>query len=172
MNTIMENLITRRSCRSFLEKPIPEEQLKDILKAACYAPSARGLQTWQFTAVTDRAKIQRLASAIKETLGRDGYNMYDPQVIIIPSNETDSPYGKEDNACALENIFLAAHSYGIGSVWINQLQGICEEPLIRDILTAFGIPEYHTVYGLAALGYPAVELPKDVSKKGLVKIIR
>ncbi len=171
MNTIMENLLTRRSCRSFQVKPIPEEQLQDILKAACYAPSARGLQTWQFTAVTDRAKIQRLASAIKETLGRDGYNMYDPQVIIIPSNETDSPYGKEDNACALENIFLAAHSYGIGSVWINQLQGICEEPMIRDILTAFGIPENHTVYGLAALGYPAVELPKDVSKKGLVKIV-
>lgn len=172
MNTIMENLLTRRSCRSFLEKPISEEHLQDILKAACYAPSARGLQTWQFTAVTDRAKIQRLASAIKETLGRDGYNMYDPQVIIIPSNETDSPYGKEDNACALENIFLAAHSYGIGSVWINQLQGICEKPMIRGILTEFGIPENHTVYGLAALGYPAVELPKDVSKKGLVKIIR
>ncbi|MBR5248394.1 MAG: nitroreductase family protein [Lachnospiraceae bacterium] len=171
MNAIMENLLTRRSCRSFLAKPIPEDQLQDILKAACYAPSGRGLQTWQFTAVTDRSKIQRLASVIKETLGRDGYNMYDPQVIILPSNETDSPYGKEDNACALENIFLAAHSYGIGSVWINQLQGICEEPIIRAILTEFGIPENHTVYGLAALGYPAMELPKDVSKKGLVKIV-
>ncbi len=171
MNAIMENLLTRRSCRSFLEKPIPEGQLQDILKAACYAPSARGLQTWQFTAVTDRAKIQKLAAAIKETLKRDGYNMYQPEVIIIPSNETDSPYGKEDNACALENIFLAAHSYGIGSVWINQLQGICDEPVIRKILTEFGIPENHTVYGLAALGYPATELPKDVSKKGIVKIV-
>ena len=43
--------------------------------------------------------------------------------------------------------------------------------MIRAILTEFGIPENHTVYGLAALGYPAAELPKDVIKKGVVKII-
>ncbi len=171
MNPITENILTRRSCRAFLNKPIPEDALNAILKAACYAPSARNLQTWQFTAVTDRGKIQKLASAISRTLGREGYNMYDPEVIIIPSNESSSPYGKEDNACALENIFLAAHSCGIGSVWINQLQGICEEPEIRSILTEFDIPADHTVYGIAALGYPAAELPKDVFKKGTVRII-
>ena len=172
MNPVMDNLLTRRSCRAFLNKPIPEEHLNHILKAACYAPSARALQTWQFTAVTDKSKIQKLAAAIRDTIDRDGYNMYDPQVVIIPSNETTSPYGKEDNACALENIFLAAHSYGIGSVWINQLQGICEVPVIRDILTEFGIPADHTVYGIAALGYPASELPGDVAKKGIVRIVR
>ena len=60
---------------------------------------------------------------------------------------------KRTNACAMENIFLAAHSLGIGSVWINQLQGICDEPSIREILNDFGIPADHIVYGMAALGY-------------------
>ena len=38
----------------------------------------------------------------------------------------------------MENIFLAAHSLGIGSVWINQLQGICDEPAIGELLSDFG----------------------------------
>lgn len=171
MNPIIENLLTRRSCRSFLEKEIPTEQLNEILQTAIYAPSGMGRQTWQFTAVTDRAKIQQLCAAIGKELGREGYNMYNPQVLIIPSNEADSPFGKEDNACALENIFLAAHSYGIGSVWINQLQGISDRPAIRNLLTQLGIPTTHTVYGVAALGYPAGELPGEVIKKGIIRIV-
>ena len=46
---------------------------------------------------------------------------------MIPSNKKDNPHAMEDNACALENIFLAAHSFGVGSVWINQLRDVCEE---------------------------------------------
>lgn len=171
MNAIINNLLTRRSCRAFTEKPIPKEQLQDILQTAIYAPSGMGLQTWQFTAITSREKIQQLAGLIAAALGRENYNMYNPVVLIIPSNDKESRFGKEDNACALENIFLAAHSYGIGSVWINQLQGISDEPAIRTLLTQFGIPENHIVFGMAALGYPALELPTEVTKKGIIKIV-
>lgn len=171
MNITMEHLLTRRSCRSFLVKPIPQGELNNIIKAGIYAPSGMNRQTWQFTTIVNRDKIQQLAAAISKELNREGYNMYCPEVLIIPSNERDSRFGKEDNACALENIFLAAHSYGIGSVWINQLQGICDVPVIREILTQFGIPENHLVYGMAALGYPADELPKESKKKGVIKIV-
>ena len=90
---------------------------------------------------------------------------------IIPSNEKSSPFGKEDNACALENIFLAAHSFGIGSVWINQLQGICDAPAIRAVLDELEIPADHVVYGMAALGYPAEAPNKQVVKTGKVRFI-
>lgn len=168
----MEALLTRRSCRAFLQKPIPDEELDAILQAAIYAPSGMGLQTWQFTAVTGRDKINKLAEVVGSALNREGYDMYRPEVIIIPSNERDSRFGKEDNACALENIFLAAHSFGIGSVWINQLQGICDEPTVREILTQLGIPQDHIVYGLAALGYPAKALPRNVRKNGKIVVVR
>lgn len=71
----------------------------------------------------------------------------------------------------LENIFLAAHSYGIGSVWINQLQEICDRPPIRAILAAWGIPADHVVYGFAALGYPAGEAKRDVEKVGVIEVV-
>lgn len=171
MNQIMENLLTRRSVRAFMEKPVPREEVDQLVKAALYAPSGKGLQTWKFTVILDPVKIQKLASAIGEELGRTGYTMYNPQVLIIPSNEKDSPFGKEDNACALENIFLAAHSFGIGSVWINQLRDICDVPAIRLVLDGFDIPAGHVVYGMAALGYPAAAPDIEVRKTGAVRFI-
>jgi nitroreductase len=77
----------------------------------------------------------------------------------------------EDNACALENIFLAAHSLGIGSVWINQLRHCCDEAEVRAILEEWGIPEDHVVYGIAALGYQDGEPLGEVEKKGVIKIV-
>lgn len=40
MNTVLENIYTRRSCRSFTEQPIPEEALTEILQAAVCAQAA------------------------------------------------------------------------------------------------------------------------------------
>lgn len=171
MNEVIEALLSRRSIRAFQEKAIPREALEMILKTAVYAPSGMGRQTWKFTALTDRTSIQRLAELIGQKLGRSGYDMYRPQVLIIPSNEKDSPYGMEDNACALENIFLAAHSFGIGSVWINQLRTLCDDPDIRCLLDEFHIPSSHTVYGMAALGYPSVSEDRDVQKTGICEIL-
>lgn len=119
MNQTMETILTRRSIRSFQEKPIPEENMKQIVDAALHAPSAMGRQTWKFTVVMNREKIQKLAKAVGKVLGREDYDMYRPEALVIPSNEKDSRFGRDDNACAMENIFLAAHSLGIGSVWIN-----------------------------------------------------
>lgn len=171
MNQTMETILTRRSTRSFLNKPIPREALEELVKAGLYAPSAKNCQTWKFTVVTNREKIQGLARAMEQELNRPGYNMYEPEALIIPSNEKNSIFGKEDNACALENIFLAATSMGIGSVWINQLQGICDTPAIREILREFEIPDSHVVYGMAALGYPAVSEYPEKERVGLVSYI-
>lgn len=171
MNEIIRNLLTRRSVRSFNENPISGEDLKLILETAIYAPSGMNMQTWQFTAVTDRAKIQELAAAVGKALDREGYDFYKPDVLIIPSNERQSQWGMEDNACALENIFLAAHSLGIGSVWINQLRHVCDEPAIRSILRKWGIPDNHVIYGAAALGYGSKEPAGKVEKKGTIKIV-
>ena len=170
MKETMNTILTRRSTRKFLNRPIPEEELQQIIQAALHAPSGMGRQTWQFTAVKNRGKIQELAAVIRKVLDRDGYDMYQPEVIIIPSNDRESPFGREDDACAMENMFLAAHSMGIGSVWINQLQGICDEPSVRQVLTSLGIPENHVVYGLAALVY-ADDVKAEKERIGKVVIV-
>ncbi len=169
MNEVIENILSRRSVRAFSEKKIAEEDLRTLVKCALYAPSARNLQTWRFTVLTKRDDIDELAYEIAKALDRTGYDMYRPAALIIPSNSADSPYGRDDNACALENIFLAAHSMGIGSVWINQLNGICGEPDVRRLLTRFEVPSDHIVFGMAALGYSAETQTKKIEKTGQVK---
>lgn len=171
MNAVIDNILTRRSIRAFTEKEIPRGELELLTKCAAYAPSARNLQTWKFTVLTQRKDIDALAGAIGKALGREGYDMYKPSALIIPSNDVDSPFGRDDNACALENIFLAAHSLGIGSVWINQLNGICGNPEVRALLTGFDIPANHVVFGMAALGYAREIENKKVEKIGQVKFI-
>lgn len=171
MNPVIENILTRRSVRKFTDAKISREDLELILKTAVYAPSGMNRQTWEFTAVTDRKKLDRFAEIIGKELDREGYSFYNADVLIIPSNVREGFWSKEDNACALENIFLAAHSLGIGSVWVNQLQLISDRPAVRELLSEWGIPKDHVVYGMAALGYAAEEPSQEVSKKGVIRII-
>jgi nitroreductase len=42
MNSIIENMLTRRSVRKFKENQISEEDLSTILMAGSYAPSGMG----------------------------------------------------------------------------------------------------------------------------------
>lgn len=171
MNAVIENLLSRRSVKAFTDRKISREDLELIVKTGIYAPSGHNYQTWKFTVVTDTEKIQKLAEKAGEKLSRTGYDMYSPQALIIPSNDRENPHAMEDNACALENIFLAAHSMGIGSVWINQLRDICDDPEIRSILTEWEVPENHVVFGCAALGYAAESTAKELEKKGTVHFV-
>ena len=173
MNETMKTILNRRSIRSFSDKPISEDILKDLADAAMHAPSGMWQKTWQFTVVSNKELIEKLTRVIEKVLNRPGYDMYRPVALIIPSNLRDSKYGREDNACALQNIFLAAESYGVGSVWINQLTGICDEPEVRAILKEIEIPDSHIVYGIAALGYANPDAPKPIYKEiGEVKFIK
>lgn len=172
MNEAMNNLLTRRSTRKFTKEPIPADVLKDIVDAALHAPSANGRQTWKFTVISNQQIISRLAAAIGAEIGNPDYNMYHPTVLIMPSNLREAGLGREDNACALENIFLAAHAHGVGSVWINQMHGISDRPAIRAILNDLEVPENHVVFGMAALGYPALDAPvREMERIGKVTYI-
>lgn len=170
MNETLKTIFTRRSTRKFTDKPIPAEDLEQIVQAALHAPSGMGRMTWQFTVIKNREKIKELAEVIAKVIGRRGYNMYQPDILVIPSNDRESGFGKEDNACALENMFLAAQSLGIGSVWLNQLHGICDEPLIRKMLDSFDIPKNHVVYGFGAFGY-GDDAITDKERRGKVVVV-
>lgn len=173
MNETMKTILNRRSTRSFSSEPVSEEILKDLVDAAMHAPSARCRKTWKFTVISNKEIINKLASTIEKVIDRPGYDMYNPVALIIPSNERDNNFGRDDNACALQNIFLAAESYGVASVWINQLTGICDEPEIREILRELEIPDSHVVYGLAALGYANQNSPKPEYREiGEIKFIK
>jgi nitroreductase len=173
MNTLIDFIKQRRSCRAFTTETVSENDVQTILECALAAPSGMGKQTWQFTAVTDTAKIQKLAKAVAAALGRDsGYTMYDPAVLIITSNDKESRFREVDNACAMENIYLASEALGLGCVWINQINDCFDNEGVRSVLREFGVPDSHGVYGAAAIGYKAGAEPRAKTIIGKAVIVK
>jgi nitroreductase len=191
LNPVLDNIITRRSIRSFTNKQISAEDLNTILLAGSYAPNGMGTQSWRFTAVQGPATMKKVNEAIRQTLlsipivaethpyvasliekARDenaNFSYHAPTFIIV-SNLKDNGNAMPDSALAIGNMMLAAHSLGIGSCWVNQLPGLTHMPLIRELLTELDIPENHVVYGSVVMGYPADEPKMADPRKDVIRI--
>lgn len=153
-NQVVDAILSRRSVRSFTGEPVCHEDMETIVECGRWAPSAHNRQEWCFVAVENQEGIQRLAKAVGAALGHEGYDMYRPAALVIVGHAQDAPFGREDDGCALQNMFLAAYSLGIGSVWINQLQGIGSDSAVEAELHRLGLPAGYEVHGVCALGHP------------------
>lgn len=192
MNQVINNIMTRRSVRKYNDEQIPREDLDSILLAGSFAPNAMGMQSWKFTAIQSPDAMKKVNEAIRQTLlsipivsethpyivsliekakDENANFLYNAPTYIIVSHLKHNGNAMPDSALALGNMMLAAHSLGIGSCWLNQLPGLTHMPLIRELLTEFGIPENHIVYGSAVFGYAAEEPNKADSRKDVISII-
>lgn len=186
-NEILENIKARRSVRAYTKQQVSEEDLQAILEAATYAPSGMHYETWHFTAIQNAEKLADLNKYIQGAfagsedtkLQERGRNpayccYYQAPTLVIVSNEPTQWWAGMDCACAIENLFLAARSLGIGSCWINQLGTTCDDPQVRSFITLLGVPEDHKVYGCVALGYadPQIPVKEKKVKAGTVTIVR
>ena len=176
-NEILENIKARRSVRAYTGQQVSEEDLQAVLEAATYAPSGMHLETWHFTAIQNADKLTELNERIKGAFAKSdeprlkerGQSKtyccyYHAPTLVIVSNEPTQWWAGMDCACAIENMFLAAHSLGIGSCWINQLGTTCDDPEVRAFITSLGVPENHKVYGCVALGYADSKIPMKEKK--------
>jgi nitroreductase len=62
----LDFIYKRHSVRKFKEQPVPLEDIKEIIKAATYAPSGKNLQNWHFVVVRNKEKIERMAALIEK----------------------------------------------------------------------------------------------------------
>jgi nitroreductase len=191
-NDVLTCIRRRRSTRSFTSEQISPEQLDALLDAAVWAPSGSNNQSWLFTAVQKHDVLLRLnevvreaflhwtpdddypgKQGIKERVKNDGYNFYyNSPTLIVASNKPNYQNAMADCALAMQNIFLAAESIGLGSCYINQLFWLRNEAAVRDYLSELGIPKEHVICNAAAIGYIANETPAPARKDGTVNIIR
>lgn len=74
--TVIEAIYKRRSIRHFLQKPIPKEDMDQILEAGMWAPSEKNAQPWKFIVVRGserKAMVKRLKEGImKNRKGEEG----------------------------------------------------------------------------------------------------
>ena len=151
-NEVLQNIVTRRSIRKYKQTQIKEEELETVLEAGTYAPSGRGMQCPILVAVQAPDTMAKIVKMNAQVLGSDKNPYYGaPTVILVFAPEERTTY-IEDASCVLDTMMLAAHSMGLGTVWINQLKDTCGDAGVRKLLTAFGVPEDHDVYACCAIG--------------------
>lgn len=172
MNEVINSILSRRSIRKYKETQISDEDLNSILECAQYAPSGMNNQGWHFTVVQNKDTLKKIKSVVSEALSKPAnfdpfYNS--PTIIIVSNNSPITP--EADSALAIENIFLSAHSLGIGSCWINILNGLSKDPKVKDLLNELKIPENSVVYGSVSLGFNAGEEPAAPARKSDVVTI-
>lgn len=178
MNEILKVIRQRRSTRMFKSEQIKDEELKEIIDAGIYAPSATNQQPWHFTVIQNKEIIDSLNNDFKK-LAKKSENDYikrvgenekfhmfynAPTVILISGNE-NNPAAPVDCAAATENILLASESLGIGSCWVGFTAYLLNSEEGKEYLKKLGIPEGYKQIHSVALGYKGVNITNAPARK-------
>ena len=91
--------------------------------------------------------------------------------MILISNDRRNTDGIQDVGVSAENIMIACESYGLGSVWLNPLMDISDEPEIREKLDEYTIPSNHIVWAVMSIGYVSEPTPDFYRKPNEVYYI-
>ena len=157
MDTI-QAIMTRRSIRAFKNEPVTDAQIQTLLEAAMNAPSAGDGRPWQFAVTTNAEKLDALAEQVDE--GKPMIRTAGAAILICldPAREGFKGYGEQDCSCAAQNLQLAAHALGLGTVWLAIIR---IPPRIAGCRAVFGIPEELIPFALFPIGVPAEPLPAE-----------
>ncbi len=178
---ILEAIKNRRSIRQYKSTPVDDKTIELIFEAAQWAPSWANTQCWRFIVVRDTSIKDKLADTLRS--GRpDGKNpstesLRNAPIVIVACAELEKSgfyHGEPttdkgdwymfDVALAMQNLVLAAHSVGLGTVHI----GLFDANKVAAIL---GVPQGFCVVSLTPLGYPDQEPGPAPKRKELSEIV-
>jgi nitroreductase len=169
MNDTLQIIRNRRSTRQFKAEQIKDEELKEIIDAGIYAPSATNKQPWHFTVIQNKDIINRLNDDFKELakisendyIKRVGENekfhvFYNAPTVVLLSGDKNNHSAAVDCAAATENMLIAAEAIDIGSCWIGFIAYLLNNEKGKEYLKELGIPEGYRQIHAVALGYKSV----------------
>lgn len=178
MTGMLDFIKSRRSTRKFKNEMVPEKLIEQIVEAGRYAPSGGNSQSTHFIVIENKEVLVKLADLAKEEFAKmevtentykslvNSINAskngnyvfhYNCPVLIVTANKKDYGNNIADCACALENMMLMANSLDLGSVWINQLRWLNENPVLFDAMKEIGLEDDERVYGALAVGFADTE---------------
>lgn len=171
---MLDFIKSRRSTRKFKNEMVPEELVEQVVEAGRYAPSGGNSQSTHFIVIENKEVLDKLADLAKIEFAKmeitaDTYKSlvhsitaskngnyifhYNCPVLIVTANKKNYGNNIADCACALENMMLMANSLDLGSVWINQLKWLNENPVLLAAMREIGLADDERVYGALAIGY-------------------
>jgi len=179
---VLEAIKTRRSIRQYKATPVDNKAIELVLEAARWAPSWANTQCWRFVVVQDSKLKSELANvlstnnpatdAIREApvvivacaeLGKAGYRRGEPGKPGEPATDKGDGWYMFDVALAMQNLVLAAHSLGLGTVYIGAFDA-------KKTASILEVPQGFCAVAMTPLGYSAQE-PNPRPRKELSEIV-
>ncbi|WP_126425449.1 nitroreductase family protein [Brevibacillus marinus] len=167
---LWEAIKGRRSVGKMKPEAPPRESIEKILEAATWAPSHHNTEPWKFFVLTGQARdrlgeeMARIAAgkladqdaeAARAKLAKLRANPLRAPVVIAvavtPSAQEQVVELEEIGAvaCAVQNMMLAAHELGLGTIW--RTGAITYEPELKAF---FGLQGREQLLGFVYVGYP------------------
>ncbi len=149
----IQAIFTRKSVRQYTDKPISEEDIHTILRAGMSGPTCVNARQWSFLVVRDRERLEQMAQAN----GGPAAPLRKAALGILVCGDLDRAfqpapdYWVIDAAIAAQNMTLAAHALGIGSVWLGTWPQMDRVEKQRAL---FALPEKIVPHSILAFGYP------------------
>ncbi len=153
MNECIKTLLTRRSCRKYLDRAVPDEILEQIAEAGTFAATGMGRQSPVILVVKDktiRDKISKLNAAVLNSNDDPFYGA--PNVMVVLADRSIGTY-IYDGSLVMGNLMNAAESLGVSSCWIHRAKEVFETEEGKEILKAAGIEGEYEGIGNLILGY-------------------
>ena len=167
MNEIIRAMEERRSVRKFKSDIVPKEVIEQIIEAGLYAASGMGKQSAIVVAVTKKELRDKIAEDNRKIGGwGEGFDpFYGAPVILMVLGNKEVPTHIYDGSLLMGNLMLAAHSLGLGSIWIHRAKEESEMDEYKELLKSLGVEGEWEGIGHCAIGYADGSLPAAAARK-------
>ena len=167
MNEVIKAIKERRSIRKFKPDMPEKAELEQIIESGLYAASAKGKQSAIILAVTNKELRDRIAEENRRIGGfPEGFDpFYGAPAVLIVLAEKEWANRVYDGSLVMGNMMLAAHSLGLGSIWIHRAKEEFELPEWKQLLSDRGVSGEWEGIGQCAVGYADCDLPKAAERK-------
>ena len=162
----LQAIKTRRSIRNYTSEPISRQHMRQLLEAAMHAPSAANQQAWHFIVIDDRKTLD----AIPDFHPYCAFIKKAPAAIVLCGNMLEERFNgmfwAQDCSAATQNLLLAAHSLGLGGVWLAVYP---IQVRINGLRKLLNMPEHLIALNIVSLGYPERE-NREVERYDATKV--
>ncbi len=183
-------LRSRRSIRSYSDKPVERDKLNKLIQASGYAPSARNARPVHFIVIEDSTEVRRveglvvdwMRATIRDAPAMPARSYFDRVIalwdlggdpichkaphLIIAHAAANARFSEVDCILALAYVELIAAPLGLGATWAGFVMSAIT--YYAPLMETLDLPKGHKCFGVMMIGYPKlnhVRMPPRNSPK-------